>query len=98
MTIRCHGLEIDKSRHRLVVDGQVCLLSPIEMKILIVLAEQPGAFFTSAHIVAALHSGESVTERAVDAQMKSLRNKLGAKAAHLIETVRGVGYRLAEPP
>ena len=35
----------------------------------------------------------AVTERSVDVQIVGLRRKLG-RAAHSIETVRGVGYRL----
>jgi two-component system phosphate regulon response regulator PhoB len=37
----------------------------------------------------------TVTERTIDTHLKRLREKLGA-AGDLIETVRGVGYRLAD--
>jgi two-component system phosphate regulon response regulator PhoB len=39
--------------------------------------------------------GVGVTDRSVDVHMVSLRRKLG-DLAHLIETVRGVGYRFQE--
>jgi len=38
-----------------------------------------------------------VTTRTVDTHVKRLREKLGS-ASHLLETVRGVGYRFAEKP
>lgn len=41
-------------------------------------------------------TADEVTLRAVDARIKALRRKLGA-AADLLETVRGVGYRLGTP-
>jgi two-component system phosphate regulon response regulator PhoB len=37
-----------------------------------------------------------VTERAVDVQVLGLRRKLGS-CGEVIETVRGIGYRLREP-
>lgn len=35
-------------------------------------------------------------ERLVDVHIKNLRRKLGADPARYIDTVRGVGYRMAE--
>jgi len=45
---------------------------------------------------AALGEDTMVLERTIDVHIRSLRKKLGDKA-DLIETVRGVGYRFAEP-
>lgn len=92
-----HNLEIDKNRHRVLVDGEDAKLSPTEFKILVYLAYRPGWVFSRQQIVDHLSSGESnVTERSVDVQMAGLRKKLGEKAGSLIETVRGAGYRIRE--
>jgi len=42
----------------------------------------------------AIGSDSDVTDRTIDVHVTSLRGKLGA-ARELVETVRGVGYRLA---
>jgi two-component system, OmpR family, alkaline phosphatase synthesis response regulator PhoP len=92
-----HNLQIDKNRHRVLVDRNEIHLSPTEFKILSFLAKKPGWVFSREQIVDHLNQGEKVvTERSVDVQMAGLRKKLGPGAAELIETVRGTGYRLRE--
>ena len=55
---------------------------------------QPGRAFTRSHLMdAAIGEGAVVLERTIDVHVKTLRRKLGS-AGDLIETVRGVGYRL----
>jgi two-component system phosphate regulon response regulator PhoB len=60
------------------------------------MCERPGWVFSRNQIINAI-KGEDypVTERSVDVQIVGLRKKLG-DAGRLIETVRGVGYRIKE--
>ena len=90
--LRAGGLEIDAYRHRVVVDGKQRPLTPSELKLLSLLASEPGRVFTRREIMQHLWDSRYVgDQRACDIHVSNLRAKLGADR---IETVRGVGYRL----
>jgi two-component system phosphate regulon response regulator PhoB len=89
-------LMIDPARHLVTVKGEPVQATALEMRILLALARRPGLVLTRYQIVdASQGEGVGVTDRSVDVHMVSLRRKLG-DLAHLIETVRGVGYRFQE--
>ena len=91
-----HGLVLHPGRHEVLVQGQPVLLTPTEFHVLHLLARRPGWVFTRNQIIAAAQGEDvSVTERAVDVHIVSLRRKLGS-VGDAIETIRGVGYRLQE--
>ena len=94
--VRIHEIEIHPGRHEVIVSGQSVQLTNSEFRILHFLARRPGWVFTRYQIVDGIR-GENypVTERAIDVQIVGLRKKLGDSAS-LIETVRGVGYRMKE--
>lgn len=71
-------------------------MSPRIHSRVIELMEAAGQARTRAEILEAMRSGaeRGVSERAVDNVVMRLRRKLGQ--ARVIETVRGVGFRLAE--
>ena len=90
------GVRIDRIRHRAVAEGQILDLTPTEFRLLECLLRQPGRAFTRADLMdAAIGADAVVLERTIDVHVKSLRSKLG-DSGPLIETVRGVGYRLRE--
>ncbi len=90
------GLRIHPGRHEVIAAGERIELTATEFKILHFLARHPGWVFTRQQIVDAVRGPDyPVTDRAVDVQILGLRRKLGDHA-HLIETVRGVGYRFKE--
>jgi len=93
--IRVHDILIDVSRHEVSAGDTPVSLSATEFAILEFLARNPGWVFSRNRIIDAV-KGEDypVTERSVDVQILGLRRKLGDHGKH-IETVRGVGYRLA---
>lgn len=92
-----HGeLVLHPERHEVLVQGQPVMLTPMEFRMLHVLAQRPGWVFTRNQLIAAAQGEDvSVTERSVDVHIVSLRRKLGA-CGDAIETIRGVGYRLQE--
>jgi two-component system phosphate regulon response regulator PhoB len=93
--IRVHDILIDVSRHEVFVDDTLVSLSATEFAILEFLARNPGWVFSRHRIIDAVKGQDyPVTERSVDVQILGLRKKLGEHGKH-IETVRGVGYRLA---
>jgi two-component system phosphate regulon response regulator PhoB len=94
--IKIHELEIHLGRHSLTIDGRMVDLTHTEFQVLALLSRRPGWVFTRSQIVDAVHGDDyPVTDRSVDVQIVGLRKKL-ADHGHLIETVRGVGYRFRE--
>ena len=90
------GIEIDRSQHRAIADGQELNLTPTEFRLLWALVRQPGRAFSRHELMeTALGDDALVLERTIDVHVKSLRQKL-ADRADQIETVRGVGYRFRE--
>jgi two-component system alkaline phosphatase synthesis response regulator PhoP len=84
--------------HLIEVGGQPVHLTPTEFALLRALAEHPGRALTRLELIekGLGYSYEGV-ERTVDSHIKNLRRKLGdvCESAQLVETVFGVGYRLA---
>ncbi len=90
------GVQMDRLRHRAAVAGRELDLTPTEFRLLECMLRQPGRAFTRHQLMdAAIGDGAIVLERTIDVHIKMLRRKLGP-AGELIETVRGVGYRLRE--
>ncbi|BHH84165.1 response regulator transcription factor [Desulforhopalus sp. 52FAK] len=87
------GLEIDKRRHEVKLDGSEVLLTITEFSILSLLADKPGWVFTRQQIIDSVRGYDFlITPRAIDVQIFGLRKKMG-KCGKNIETVRGIGYR-----
>jgi two-component system catabolic regulation response regulator CreB len=85
MRIHCHGERLDLTAH--------------EYKLLLVLLEKPGRVFTRDQLLEhAWQDPGAVTDRTIDAHVKSIRAKLRAVrvgAEDLIQTRRGLGYLLS---
>ena len=95
---RIGSIEIDSDRYEVRVDGTSISVTGSEFKILKFLATRPGFVRTREQIIEATHGPRVVmSNRTVDVHITSLRRKLGG-AGDLIETIRGVGYRLEESP
>lgn len=91
------GILIDRERHRVTINDQPLDLTPSEFGLLEALVRQPGRVFSRSELIDAALGGDSlVLERTIDVHIRSLRKKMGAHAA-LVETVRGIGYRLRDP-
>ncbi len=89
-------LRLDSARHEVFVESRKVELSATEFAILEFLLRNPGWVFSRSQIIDAVKGRDyPVTDRAVDVQILSLRRKLG-EGEEVIETVRGVGYRLKD--
>jgi two-component system phosphate regulon response regulator PhoB len=87
---------IDIERHEVKVLGTTVELTATEFKLLRLLMERRGRVQTREHLLINVWNYETEIEtRTVDTHVRRLREKLGAEA-DWIETIRGVGYRLAE--
>ena len=94
--VKCHDLVIDPGKREVRAGGSLLTLTHSEFKLLHLLARRPGRVFTRDQIIDEVHGvNYAVTDRSVDVLIAGLRRKLG-EAANLIETVRGVGYRIKE--
>ena len=86
-------LTLDRRAHKVFVGGQEIALTLKEYDLLLLLMENSGAAFSREVLLGRIwdmaYDGGS---RTVDVHVQTLRTKLGA-CGHLIETVRGVGYR-----
>jgi two-component system catabolic regulation response regulator CreB len=90
------GLHHDSSAMRIHLHGEALDLTAHEYKLLLVLMERPGRVFTRDQLLDyAWQDPGAVTDRTVDAHIKSIRAKLRTAspgAENLIETRRGLGY------
>jgi two-component system response regulator MprA len=90
------AITLDETARRVTVNEATVELSPREFSLLECLLRHPGQTLTRDQLLdQAWPFGVAVTPNAVDAYVHYLRDKLGA-AGRQIETVRGVGYRLAD--
>jgi len=97
--LRVAELELDLPRLRASVAGRTVSLTATEFQLLATMARQPGRVFTRAQLLDAIH-GEALEayERAIDAHVKNIRRKLepDPRHPHYLQTVYGVGYRMAD--
>jgi len=89
-------LKVDIPRHKVVIDKKPVELSPMEFKLLVTLLERRGRVQTRDALLNDVWGiSADVTTRTVDTHVKMLRQKLG-RQGKLVETVRGIGYRIAD--
>jgi DNA-binding response OmpR family regulator len=86
-------LTVDPAARTAHLAGAPVTLTRREFDLLAALARQPGVVYRREHLVAEVWgTHDASAERTLEVHIGSLRAKLGAH--ELIETVRGVGYRL----
>jgi len=89
-------IRVDPARHEVTVKGDPVLLTPLEFRLLSILLERPGRIQTREALLSDVWGIQAEIEtRTVDTHIKRLRHKLGP-GGDLIETIRGVGYRLMD--
>ncbi len=87
------GIVMDTAAHRVTVHNQLIDLTLIEYKLLRLFMENPEIAFTRDRLLDRVWGRDVyVSDRAVDVNIKRLREKLNEEKERL-ETVRGVGYR-----
>ncbi|MCX5375450.1 response regulator transcription factor [Streptomyces sp. NBC_00091] len=94
--VRLGPVGIELSTRRVTVNGADVPLTRKEFDLLALLAQRPGVVFRREQIISEVwRTSWEGTGRTLEVHVASLRSKLGMPA--LIETVRGVGYRLVTP-
>lgn len=92
------GIAIDRTGRQASFAGKALELTRMEFDLLAELRDSQGRVYTRAELIDRVWgSGFAMTDRTIDSHIKSLRRKLEAAGAGegVIQTVRGVGYRLA---
>jgi DNA-binding response OmpR family regulator len=90
-TLVVHGVQVDLAGRAVRVDGREIPLTRKEFDVLALLARRPGVVFRREQILAEVW-GAAGSPHTLDVHVASLRAKAGVPG--LVETVRGVGYRL----
>jgi len=86
-------ITIDRSAHRVLIDGGELTLTATEYKLLATLIERRGRVQTRPQLLETVWEAQpDIQTRTVDMHVQRLRSKLG-EAGDMIETVRGFGYR-----
>ena len=92
--VRMGALSLYPETHEAKCGDEPISLTPSEFKLLIALGKSGGRVLTRDSLIAQVQGeGVSVVGRTIDTHVFGLRKKLGA-CADVIETVRGVGYRV----
>lgn len=94
--LTCGGVSLDAGRHMVTVRGKPVSLTLKEYELLKLLMENPGQVFTREILLSRIWGLDFLGEtRTVDVHIGTLRTKL-SECGVLIETVRGVGYKMAD--
>ena len=92
-------LATDAETRRATVHGKEIELTRVEFDLLASMLEAPGRVFTRAQLIERIWGDNfAITDRTVDSHVKAVRRKVSEAGgdAGLIETVRGVGYRVSD--
>jgi DNA-binding response OmpR family regulator len=95
---RLGPLAINTETYQVSVAGRVLDLTYKEFELLRYLVQRPGRVFTRNQLLREVWGYDFYGgTRTVDVHVRRLRAKLGVEHEGLVQTVRGVGYRAAEP-
>jgi two-component system OmpR family response regulator len=93
--LRRGPLALDEERFEASWNGNAVVLTITEFHLLAALLRAPGKVFTRDELISRAYGGIAVSERTVDSHLRRVRSKLAAVGGQPIETVHGLGYRLA---
>jgi phosphate regulon transcriptional regulator PhoB len=96
--LRINGLEMDRERYTVSLEGKPVKLSATEFKLLLYLAERKGKVFSRDQLLDAIWREESFVEpRTVDVHIRRLRAQIEKDPSNpgYIKTLRGIGYCLS---
>ncbi len=92
-------LALNGATHRVSWQGQPVKVGPTEFKLLQYLMKHPERVHSRQQLLDKVWGDHVfIEERTVDVHVKRLREALGPEAGAMVETVRGVGYRVTAQP
>ncbi|NLC08734.1 MAG: phosphate regulon transcriptional regulatory protein PhoB [Gammaproteobacteria bacterium] len=94
--IEIEGLRLDPGSHRVSSGDTELEFGPTEFRLLQFFMTHPERAYTRSQLLDYVWGGNVyVEERTVDVHIRRLRLALGTKHEHLVQTVRGTGYRFS---
>ena len=94
--LQCGALSLDTRSGRFALDGQALVLTSLEHRLLAYLMHRPGAIVSRTELTEHLYAQDFDRDsNTIEVFVARLRKKL---PQGLIETVRGMGYRLTAAP
>lgn len=94
--IEIEGLRLDPGSHRVSSGDTELEFGPTEFRLLQFFMTHPERAYTRSQLLDHVWGGNVyVEERTVDVHIRRLRLALGTKHEHLVQTVRGTGYRFS---
>ena len=94
--LTCGGITVDKTAHRVIIDGKDVDLSYKEFELLTYFMENKGIALSREKILNNVWNYDYFGDaRTIDTHVKKLRSKLGDKG-ELIKTIWGMGYKMDE--
>ena len=94
--IEVDGLLLDPISHRVTIDESPADIGPTEYRLLQFFMTHQERAYTRSQLLDQVWGGNVyVEERTVDVHIRRLRKALGDKYEHLVQTVRGTGYRFS---
>jgi two-component system phosphate regulon response regulator PhoB len=98
-TMTVGQLALDTVAYEARVAGQRINLTPTEFRLLRFLMANPGRVYSRQQLLDSVWGDHVyIEDRTVDIHIRRLRVALGPAAEHLVETVRGAGYKLSAQP
>ena len=93
--IRFGEVEINPLNYSVKVAGKTIAFTKKEFEVLVYLAKRPGRVVTRDTLLNEIWGDDVVViDRTIDVHIRKIREKLGDDNMHMIETIKGVGYRL----
>ncbi|WP_110650493.1 phosphate regulon transcriptional regulator PhoB [Salinicola peritrichatus] len=94
--VEVDGLRLDPTSHRVTSNGGALEIGPTEYRLLQFFMTHQERAYTRSQLLDQVWGGNVyVEERTVDVHIRRLRKSLGEAHQHLIQTVRGTGYRFS---
>ncbi|RDB44039.1 phosphate regulon transcriptional regulatory protein PhoB [Halomonas sp. DQ26W] len=94
--VEVEGLQLDPVSHRVSADGKLLEIGPTEYRLLQFFMTHQERAYTRSQLLDQVWGGNVyVEERTVDVHIRRLRKALGDDHQHLVQTVRGTGYRFS---
>ena len=94
------GLEINEDTVEVTMDGNPVKLTPIEYKILLLLAKNPGRVFSSEEIYERVWQERAINTDTIMVHVRNIREKIeiDPKNPKYLKVVWGVGYKVEKQP
>ncbi len=95
-----HRFLIEKDEQRILIDGNVLPLTPVEFRLLSEMISHPNRVFSRQHLLDIAHEDQrDINDRTIDSHIKNIRKKIQSKLPEpeCLHSVYGVGYRFEMP-